>query len=214
MDKILSLYKELLNKYGDPEELWPDWCSKKKNLRTRELIALGAILTQRTSWRNANLALKNLINTNLYELEKIAELSNLRQITDLIRPAGFYTTKPKRLQSFSKFVVNEYGGIKKMLQDSKNVLREKLLKVYGIGPETADTLLLYALDKPSFVVDEYAKRFLEKYSVDINSKNYDSLKKIFENLLPEDTVLFQNYHVLMIVDQKGKRWSKMEKLSF
>jgi len=213
VNKILTLYKELLKKYGDPEELWPDWCSKKKALKTRELIALGAILTQRTSWRNANLALKNLVDANIYQLEKIAKLNDLTEITKLIRVAGFYTTKPKRLQSFSKFVLNEYSGIKKMLTEDKNILREKLLQVYGIGPETADTLLLYALDKPSFVIDEYAKRFVEKYSIEADSKDSDSLKKTFEDSLPQDTILFQNYHVLIIVDQKGIGWSKMDKLS-
>ena len=212
MTKIFSLYKELLKKYGDPEELWPDWCSKKKDLKTRELIALGALLTQRTSWRNANLALNNLVSANIYQLEKITKLTDLSETTNLIRPAGFYTTKPKRLQSFSKFVVNEYGGIKKMLTDDKNILREKLLKVYGIGPETADTLLLYALDRPSFVIDEYTKRFVEKYKLDARSKTYDYLKKTFEDSLPKDFILFQNYHVLIIVDAKGKELSRMEKL--
>src|SRR3989344_2121573 len=187
--KIFSLYKDLLKKYGDPEELWPDWCSKNKNLKTRELIALGAILTQRTSWRNADLALRNLIKENLHTLEKIAQLSDLKKLTGLVRPAGFYTTKPKRLLAFSKFAIEECGGIRGMLNQDMWPLRKKLLQVYGIGPETADTFLLYAFDKPSFVIDEYTKRFVRKYELSVETDNYDSLKEMFERSLTKDTTL-------------------------
>ena len=213
MPKIFSLYKILLKEHGDPEKLWPDWCSKNKNVKLRELIALGAILTQRTSWRNADIALRNLLKVDLLSLEIIAGISDLTKLTDLIRPAGFYTTKPKRLHAFSSFVMNNYGGLERMISEDTKLVREKLLKVYGIGPETADTLLLYALDKPSFVIDEYTKRFVKKYELSVETDNYDSLKEMFERSLTKDTTLFQNYHALMIVDAKGKKWSKMEKIA-
>ena len=99
-----------------------------------------------------------------------------------------------------------------MLDEDIKILRNKLLQVYGIGPETADTILLYALDKPTFVIDEYTKRFVEKYKLSTENKTYDYPKEMFEDVLPKDVVLYQNYHVLIIVDAKGKEASRMEKV--
>lgn len=208
-NKIYKLYQELHQKHGKPIELWPQWCSKKKNKRTRDLIAIGAVLTQRTSWRNANIVLNNLKDNNLLSLEKISKLNSANELTELIRPAGFFQTKPKRLHEFARFVIKEYGSLENMVKEDLHSLREKLLNLYGIGPETADVILLYSLGKPSFVIDEYTKRLVAKKNIS-SQLTYDHLKQLFEDNLPKDVKIYQNYHALIIVEQRGREASKME----
>lgn len=208
--KIHKTYKDLLEKHGDAKKFWPQWCAKEKDLRTREIIAIGAILTQRTSWRNADIALRNLKKESLLSLKEIAALSSPGKLTELVRPAGFYQTKPKRLYSFASFIVREYGNLAKFMRENLDIARNKLLGLYGIGPETADTILLYALDRPSFVIDEYTKRFVSNHLSLRGKLEYDHLKKLFEENLPRDVKIYQNYHTLIIVEQKGKEGSLMK----
>lgn len=207
-NKIYQLYQELYKKHGDPIELWPQWCAKKKNEKLRELITIGAILTQRTSWRNADIALRNLKKNNLLSLKNIAGLPNLNNLTELIRPAGFFQTKPKRLFSFASFAIDNYGDLLKLAKDDLSNTREMLLSVYGIGPETADTILLYALDKPSFIIDEYTKRLVTKRKLSQRT-SHDDLKQLFEKSLPKNITIYQNFHALIIMEQKGKKGSIM-----
>lgn len=210
-NKIYQLYLELLERHGPPVEFWPQWCKEKKSLKDRERIAIGAILTQRTSWHNAHLALLNLKKKNLLSLPKIAGLTDFSQLVDLIKPAGFYQTKPKRLLYFCSFVIKEYGGLENLMAEDLKIARSKLLAISGIGPETADTILLYALDKPSFVIDEYTKRLVKKRKLTDNL-NPDSLKKLFEENLPRNVRIYQDFHALIIIDQKGEPGSIMEKI--
>lgn len=205
--RIANLYEELFDEHGDPEKVWPQWCSNKKNLYTRQLIVIGAILVQRTSWHNANIALKNLKKKNLISLKKLSEI-NKNELSKYIRKAGFHTTKPKRLIEVSNYFTNN-GGMKSLMKKNKTKLRKELLGVYGIGPETADVLLLYALDKPSFVIDEYTKRFVKKQNLS-KDLSYDFLKKLFENSLEKDIEIYQKYHALIIIDQTNKKHSYME----
>ena len=205
---IYEKYQELLSLHGHPRKIWPQWCGVAKNERTRQIIALGAILTQRTSWTNAEQALMNLKEADLLSIKKVAE-TDLDRLTELVRVAGFYTTKPKRLQALCRFILDNYGTVSDMQKSDLGDLREELLEVYGIGPETADALLLYALDKPSFVIDAYANRFVEKYGL-ATTDDYHELKDVFESSLPTDVEIYQNYHVLIIVDQKGIDKSGME----
>lgn len=207
--KIYTIYKRLLAVYGDKKYIWPQWCDPKKDEYTREVVAVGAILVQRQSWRNADIALRNLKKANLLSLRKIAELGDLKRLTELVRPAGFHRTKPQRLYELCKFTVVNYGTLNRMKQEDMDKLRGELLSVYGVGPETADALLLYALDKPSFVIDEYTRRFVRKYDI-TNLDKYNELKSLFENSLPKDVMIYRNYHVLIIVDQKGIEGSMME----
>lgn len=177
----------------------------------RELIAIGAILTQRTSWHNADLALRNLKREKLLSLHKIANLPNLNQLIELVRPAGFYQTKPKRLFDFCSFVANDYGGLENLTKEDLEAAREKLLTLNGIGPETADTLLLYALDRPSFVIDEYTKRLVKKRKLAAKF-TYDHLKTLFETNLPRNVKIYQDLHVLIIIEEKGKAGSVMKEI--
>jgi len=210
-NKVYHLYLELLQKYGPPEKSWPQWCTPEKTPQLREIIAIGAILTQRTSWHNADLALRNLKKERLLSLQKIANLSNLEQLTGLIKPSGFYQTKPRRLYDFCSFAVREYGGLENLMKEDLEVSRQKLLGIKGIGPETADTLLLYALDQPSFVVDEYTKRLVKKRKLATNLA-YEHLKNLFEKNLPRNVKTYQDLHALIIIEEKGKAGSVMQEV--
>lgn len=206
--KIYLVYRQLLEKHGWPVKFWPNWCAKKKSPRDREIIAIGAILTQHTSWHNADLALRNLKKAKLFSIEKIAKSRDLKKLIKLIRPVGFYKTKPKRLFGFCQFIVKEYSGLENFAKEDLKIAREKLLRLFGIGPETADTILLYALDKPSFVVDEYTRRLVEQKKL-AKKLDYAFLKKLFENNLPKSNKLYQDLHALIIIDQKGEQKSRM-----
>ena len=203
-------YRSLLKTHGDPTVLWPQWCARGKDENLRQLVVLGAILTQRTSWRNADLALRNLKREELLSLKLLADISNPSSLAPYTHPAGFHQTKPKRLIEFSKFVVNTYGSLENMRDQPITKLRNELLEVYGIGPETADTILLYALDQPSFVIDAYTRRLLQKNEFPEHDIPYADLKSLFEKSLPQDLEIYQNYHILIIADQKGSEASKME----
>jgi endonuclease-3 related protein len=210
-NRIYQLYLHLLKVYGPPAKFWPQWCAQKKSPQEVELIALGAVLTQRTSWHNADLALKNLKKANLLSISKISEFNSLNYFTELIRPAGFYQSKPKRIVDFCRLVVYKYGSLEKMKQEKLRILRKKLLAIKGFGSETTDTILLYALDLPVFVVDEYTKRLVRRENL-TTDLSYDNLQNLFQKNLPVDVHLFQNYHALIIVDQKGEAGSVMERI--
>ena len=211
LSKVHHLYLNLRRKHGPARDIWPQWCAAKKSLRTRELVALGAILTQRTSWHNADLALRNLKKAGLLSLEKIALLRDLGELATLVKPAGFHQSKPKRLFTFASFVTAGYKNLERFKGVPLKEARENLLSLYGIGPETADTILLYALDKPSFVVDEYTKRLVKKKRL-ATRLDYDYLKSLFEANLPRSVRLYQDFHALIIVEEKGRPGSVMRKV--
>ena len=198
---IGKIYSDLLLKYGSPEKFWPQWCKKRKTLRDREIIAIGAILTQRTSWHNAELALLNLKKAGLLSIKKIAALDSPEELAPLIGVAGFYQSKPKRLFGFCRFVA-KVGGLAKLK-------REELLKLSGIGPETADTILLYAVDQPTFVIDEYTKRLVKERCL-AKKLDYSYLKALFEKNLPSDPKIYQDFHALIIFDQKNGKNVEMQ----
>ena len=209
MSKILfERYQQLLREYGSPIEYWPQWCSVNKSTKEREKIIIGMILVQRTSWHNANIALKNLKKENLLSLDKISKLKNLGELTKFIRSAGFYQAKPKRLFDICTFVVAQ-GGVKKLMKRKVEDVRQQLLNIKGVGQETADTILLYALDKPVFVVDEYTRRWVEKNGL-MKERDYTKLQQFFHNNLRPDLTIYQNFHTLIIVSQRGREKSVME----
>lgn len=165
-------------------------------------------MTQRTSWRNAELAILNLERAGLLSLKKISELKSPEVLVPQVRVAGFYQSKPRRLWEFCRFVVKNYGDIKGLLKVGREDVRKQLLSLYGIGPETADTILLYSLDKPSFVIDEYTKRLVKKERLSENF-DYDYLKNLFEKNLPADVKIYQDFHALIIFSQKEKSGWRM-----
>ena len=139
---------------------------------------------------------------------KISELNSLDKLTQLIRPAGFYQSKPKRLFDICAFVISQ-GGITRLIKEDASELRSVLLDIKGVGQETADTVLLYALDKPVFVIDEYTRRWVEKNGL-TKEKDYIKLQQFFHNNLKQDLTIYQNFHTLVIVCQRGREKSVME----
>jgi len=201
--KIYKLYLRLLEKYGLANKFWKKWCKIKKDKKDKEEILIGAILTQRTNWRNVELALKNLKEAKILSVEKIYWLAgkNSKLLEKLIRPAGFYRQKAKRLFSLCKFIVENYGSLEKFFGKDLEICRKQLLTLYGIGPETADSILLYAGQKPIFVIDEYTRRFVKKHNL-AKKFSYDFLQNLFQKNLPKDVKIYQNFHALIVLDGK------------
>ncbi|WP_423791970.1 endonuclease III domain-containing protein [Methanocaldococcus indicus] len=186
---LLNIYKKLLNFFGK-QNWWP--------AESRYEVVVGAILTQNTSWKNVEKAIQNLKSYDLLDEYKILDVEE-EKLKELIKPAGFYNIKAKRLKNITFFIVNNYGNTEKLAKSKEDltVLRNKLLAVKGVGKETADTILLYALDRLSFVVDSYTKRLFNRLGV-INSDDYDTIKYIFESSLPKDLELYKEYHALIV----------------
>jgi len=168
-----------------------------------EEVTMGAILTQRTNWRNAELAINNLKKAKLNSLKEIYK-SKPRKLANLIKPSGFYKAKAQYLFNLAKFIVKNYGSLEKMKKAKPKELREELLKLKGIGPETADSILLYALDKPIFVIDEYTRRLVKERKL-ANKTNYQFLQKLFEENLRKDFRLYQDFHALIVINGKNRK---------
>jgi endonuclease-3 related protein len=204
MKKILEKwYSYLRKKYGKRKGQWTLWCKRPKTKRERERVVIEAVLTQRTNWKNVEQAMENLRKSKIFSLRDIYQLGEKR-LTPLIKPSGFYKSKAKYLFGLTKFIIENYGGLEKMKKVNYKILRRELLKLKGIGEETADSILLYALDKPIFVVDEYTKRFVERYKI-FKGRDYCSLKKFFESNLKKDFSLFQDFHAFIVI------WGKENK---
>jgi len=202
--RLERFYLYLKKKYPDYDPQWRLWLKKKKDDREREEIMIGAILTQRVNWKNVERALENLKKEGIDCLKKIFNLKT-RKLEKLISPAGFYKTKARYLFNFSKFFVKNYLSIKDLKKEPLYSLRDKFLKIKGIGPETADSILLYALDKPIFVVDEYTRRFVLKYRL-FPSLKYSHLQEFFQKNLKKDFRLYQEFHALIVIAGKQKEF--------
>jgi len=179
MNQFEQIYNLLYQSYG-PQYWWP--CSTKE--KKFEMI-VGAILTQNTSWKNVAAAIKNLEKENLISIDSILNVDE-KKLAKLIKPSGYYNQKAERLKIAAKF-----------FKENKVITREKLLKVKGIGPETADSILLYAYKKPYFVIDAYTKRIFKRLGL-TNTENYQEFQDIFEKNLPRDSQLFNEYHALLV----------------
>jgi len=193
---LQKIYDKLLNHFGN-QNWWP--------AETKFEVIVGAILTQQTSWKNVEKSIKNLKDKNVLEPKKLFNLP-VKRLESLIKPCGFFKVKTKRLRSFLEFFVENYdSNLDIMFETSLNDLRNNLLSVHGIGPETCDSILLYAGDKPIFVVDAYTLRLCERYSI-INSRNYEEVRKFFEKNLSKDVNLFKEFHALIV--ELGKNYCK------
>jgi endonuclease-3 related protein len=187
--KLNSIYKKLLKKFG-PQDWWPG--------DTPFEIAVGAVLTQNTNWGNVERAIKNLKRARSLNAKRIHAMSH-PELAELIRPAGYFNVKSKRLKNFVGFLVEEHGGsMKRMRRGGLEELRHSLLTVNGVGPETADSILLYALEKPTFVIDAYTKRALSRHAFLPIDESYEDYRTLFmENLAP-DVGLYNEYHALFV----------------
>jgi endonuclease-3 related protein len=159
---------------------------------------VGAILTQNTNWANVEKAINNLKKNKLLSEYALYRLSH-RRLASLIRPAGYYNIKAKRLKEFIAFLFKDYqGNLKKISQADTLVLRRQLLSVNGIGPETADSILLYSLNKPVFVIDAYTRRILSRHSLLKEGSSYEEAQDLFMQNLENDVKLFNEYHALLV----------------
>ncbi len=187
---LMNIYKKLLN-YYKKQNWWP--------AETRYEVVVGAILTQNTSWKNVEKAINNLKIANLIDEYKIYKI-NEDYLKSLIKPAGFYNIKAKRLKNITSFIIENYKSTENMyLSDEPiDILRKKLLNVKGVGKETADTILLYALDRLSFVIDNYTKRMFVRLGFINNDYNYEKIKCFFEKNLPRDLEIYKEFHALIV----------------
>jgi endonuclease-3 related protein len=159
---------------------------------------VGAILTQNTSWRNVEKAIQKLKRKRVLNPGGIHRLKK-SQLAPLIKSSGYFRVKTDRLKSFINFLFEEFdGNLKRMGREKLGELREKLLAVKGIGPETADSILLYGLKKPIFVVDAYTKRILCRHGMISEKASYEEVQKLFMDDLPLDEKLFNEYHALFV----------------
>ncbi len=158
---------------------------------------VGAMLTPQTSWKKVEVAIGNLRSAKILSPAKIAATPLVR-LTRLIKPAGLYNTKPRRLKAFSRHIVETSGGdVEAFLERDPRALREELLSLEGIGPETADSILLYAAKTPTFVVDAYTRRVGTRMGL-FNHDDYDKVQGYFERNVPPDLESYQEYHALIV----------------
>jgi len=198
---LSNIYATLYSAFG-PQYWWPG--------DTPFEIAVGAILTQNTNWGNVEKAIDNLKKHKAVNAKALHEMPN-NKLALLIKPAGYFNIKAKRLKEFITFLTNHYkGSMKRMKPENTHSLREKLLNVNGIGPETADSILLYALEKPVFVIDAYTKRILQRHNLVSERAAYHELQEFFHKNLPADIELFNEYHALFV--RLGKEYCKPKPL--
>jgi endonuclease-3 related protein len=192
-----EMYLRLYSAFG-PQHWWPG--------DTPFEVAVGAILTQNTNWANVEKAINNLKFNGHLSAHALHEIS-IKKLASLIRPAGYFNIKAKRLKAFIDFLMRRYrGSMKRMALEDTEALRESLLSINGIGPETADSILLYALDRPVFVIDAYTKRVLERHNLIHKNADYHEVQSLFSTNLKKDTYLFNEYHALFV--RVGKEFCK------
>jgi endonuclease-3 related protein len=186
---LLSYFDTLFAAHG-PQHWWPG--------RTRFEIIVGTILTQNTSWTNVERAIRNLRTARLLNPAAIRRVPSSRLAT-LLRPSGYFRQKTKSLKAFVKFLFETHAGsLSRLFNTPTAVVRNQLLAVRGIGPETADSILLYAGKHPVFVVDAYTRRILERHNRIHAKSTYEEIRKIFEISLPADRQLFNEFHALIV----------------
>jgi endonuclease-3 related protein len=187
--RLLRLYDALLSRFG-PQRWWPG--------QTDFEVAVGAILTQHTAWVNVERAIAALKARNLLAPERLRDLPEQR-LARLIRSSGTFNMKARRLRAFVQFLWDRYGGVvSRMAPVPLEALRRELRSVRGIGPETADAILLYAVGRPVFVVDAYTRRVLARHSLVPPGISYEPFRAFLERHLPRDPALFNEYHALLL----------------
>ncbi|MGQ9508266.1 MAG: endonuclease III domain-containing protein [Thermodesulfobacteriota bacterium] len=188
-NQLMKIYNHLYKAFG-PRNWWP--------AETAFEVMVGAILTQNTSWRNVEKSIKALKEKGVLNPEGIRNLRR-SELSLLIKSSGYYRIKAERLKAFVEFLFENYDGdLNKMREEEIEKLRAKLLKVKGIGPETADSILLYGLKMPIFVVDAYTKRILSRHNLIPKEASYEEIQRFFMDHLPLEEGLFNEYHALLV----------------
>ena len=193
----MKIYRELFKAFG-PQGWWPGDGPFE--------VLVGAVLAQNTNWGNVERAIKNLKAAGKLSPEGLHK-TKLPELAQLIRPAGYFNVKAKRLKNLIDWFFENYNGnLKEMFSKKLDPLREGLLSVKGIGRETADSILLYAGDMPSFAVDAYTYRVLSRHLLIPEDSTYEEIKSFFEDNLPKDVQLYNEYHALLV--KVGKDYCK------
>lgn len=202
---LMDVFEKLSKDFGE-QKWWPI----KRDFRPKEWeICVGAILTQNTNWRNVEKALENLKSERILSPEDVSKTKK-RTLEKLIKPSGFYRQKAERLRELAEFVLG-FGNFENF---QRNVKRDDLLQVKGIGFETADSILLYACNRAYFVIDAYTKRLIRALGFDKKFKlkmEYESLRRHFEENLPKDPELYKEFHALIVEWGKRKTSSLSDK---
>ena len=196
-EKLKQIYDLLYERYG-PQHWWPG--------ETAFEVIVGAILTQNTNWANVEKAIANLKAADSLIPQRLCDMPTA-QLAELIRPAGYFNIKAARLKNFLDWFFENYSGELGALQAlNANVLRAELLSIKGVGPETADSIVLYAFQKTVFVVDAYTCRVLGRHGLIEEGADYENVRDFFESNLPSDVKLFNEYHALFV--RVGKEYCR------
>lgn len=199
MTFFLDIYKILYRYYG-PQHWWP--------AESPFEVMISAMLVQNTNWNNVELALQQL---SPYLEPKRLESLSVEQLATLIRSSGYYNVKAKRIRAFLTWLKTYDYDLEKIMQRDGVTLRNELLQINGIGAETADCILVYALEKPYFIVDNYTRRIFYRVGLDM-PKHYDDFQQMVEAYLPKDVALYNEYHALLV--EHGKRHCRKKPLCF
>jgi endonuclease-3 related protein len=191
---LTELYEAMLAHFG-PQGWWPGEGALE--------ICVGAILTQNTNWANVERAIANLRAAGVMDVRAMLDLPEAK-LAELIRPAGYFNVKAQRLRHFLQAVAEETGGDvgTYLAAPSADLLREKLLAIHGIGPETADSMVLYAAGLPTFVVDAYTMRILHRHGLIPRRARYEEVRALFQRSLPADVPYWNEYHALLVATGK------------
>ncbi len=196
-NRLMDMFSLMFDRFG-PQNWWP-------GDGPFEMMA-GAVLTQNTNWTNVEKALTNLKRDNLLSVREIHEISP-EKLAEYIRPAGYFNIKSKRLKNLVSLIAEEYeGDIHRLFNEDIDTQRMALLSVKGIGPETADSIILYAAKKPVFVIDTYTYRILSRHNMVDEQVTYDELQDLFMDNLEPDQELFNEFHALIV--RTGKDYCK------
>ncbi len=200
-EQLTEIYNLLLGRFG-PQHWWPG--------DSQFEITVGAILTQNTNWTNVERAIANLKAADALSAQALYEM-NFDELAALIKPAGYFNVKANRLKSFLGWLFDEYDGRLENIEQLSTVrFREELLNIKGVGPETADSILLYAFERPVFVVDAYTARVTTRHGLIESGCDYEQLQELFQSSLTEDVQAFNEYHALLV--RLGKEFCRPKAL--
>lgn len=200
MKNLMELYRRLHSRFG-PQGWWPG--------ETPFEIAVGAILTQNTNWGNVESAIANLKAARALSARRMHAMP-VDELAGLITPSGYFNVKARRLKAFVGYLTMRWGGsLSRMSRAPQDLVRRELLAINGIGPETADSIMLYALDMPVFVIDAYTKRILSRHEVMRHSDPYELYQELFHMSIVPDMPLYNEYHALLV--RLGKTYCRPAK---
>ena len=188
-ERLVEMFDLLLKGFG-PQNWWP--------ADTELEMMVGAVLTQNTNWKNVEKAIQNLKRKGMLSVDALHSLPT-NEVAQEIRPAGYFNIKAKRLKNLIQFIMEQYEGtISLFLEEGTQSLREGLLSINGVGPETADSIVLYAARRPIFVIDTYTHRILSRHGMIDEEAGYYDLQELFMDHLPDNADLFGEFHALIV----------------